>query len=852
MRLTLRTLLAYLDNTLDSADKQILEEKIQTSSIAKSLTDRIRRVVGATSVDSPSANAVGPNDDPNTVGEYIDSTLSPELTADLERHCLESDAALAEVAACHQILTIAEQGHPQEVPASLRQQIASLPLPPPSIESAEATRPANPSAAAAPVPSPHLPASPTANTDQPNPVGEQSNQQTDVASMAGEPTAVSPQPDLPSTIAAATKVIRKNNLARAEATTQGPQSNGPAMAGKKTRQQLEAIGPILSGGRPSRVAPLMVALGLAAAFLFVLTQAMQPIMQAMRDKPEIPIAEDSNAPVDLLPPKTPPQNNGQVPSTATANSPANNTTTPPAVIPEQPTSVPSEDKETENSSTPPPANEPVPVSDGESVNNAATSNNSDTAGNTQPNNTPPPATNLPAGVREVPPDQPSPNTTTRINPATLLDDMDARERERSQQTPDPMSIAPPPVIGGVEDTGGLLLTQDSTTGEWLRVDRGASLVVGQVLSCPPAFRARLMLDDGTEVTMVGPCAIRLNRVGGGAADDPQRLFFTVDFGRLIVVATSEPVQFSLATPSASGRCVLLAPGAAAAIAVEYLRAPGSDPLEPANSKCMTSLVSLQNRLNWLATTGNNGQPANPVLLETGRRWVIATALESQVDVAGAISWAVAGQVETAPAVATAKQGLIDFLRVDQPVEAGLREAVGFRQADVGALAAQTLLALGMPDIYFGPNGVLNQPQQSPYWPQLVDSLQAFFDRGPPSAVMVGAAAEQGNGEQVAGKVWGLLSGFSPEGLQRGGDVALVELMDDPSMAVRAVATEVGRQILGTTLDYRPEFETATRRSAGLKRWQARQRRGQIAWADATIAAQGRPRSGDLWSPPANP
>lgn len=106
MRLTLRTLLAYLDNILDEKDAAELRQKIEDSDFAKGLVQRIQSASARTRLGAPSVMGKGMGLDPNTVAEYLDSTLPPDRVPDLERICLESDVHLAEVASCHQILAI--------------------------------------------------------------------------------------------------------------------------------------------------------------------------------------------------------------------------------------------------------------------------------------------------------------------------------------------------------------------------------------------------------------------------------------------------------------------------------------------------------------------------------------------------------------------------------------------------------------------------------------------------------------------------------------------------------------------------------------------------------------------------
>ena len=113
MRLTLRTLLAYLDDTLEPAEAKLIGQKVAESDAAQELVARIREVTRRRRITTPSGP--GESIDPNAIAEYLDNELTTEALAEVEQVALAFDVYLAELAACHQILTVV-LGEPAKVP----------------------------------------------------------------------------------------------------------------------------------------------------------------------------------------------------------------------------------------------------------------------------------------------------------------------------------------------------------------------------------------------------------------------------------------------------------------------------------------------------------------------------------------------------------------------------------------------------------------------------------------------------------------------------------------------------------------------------------------------------------------
>ena len=121
MRLTLRTLLAYLDDRLAPANARELGLKLKQSPFAQELAERIKDVVRRRRLARDENTRTI---DANLIAEYLDDQLTPELITLIEKEVLASDQSLAEVAATHQILGLLAD--PVELSAQLRQRLYQL------------------------------------------------------------------------------------------------------------------------------------------------------------------------------------------------------------------------------------------------------------------------------------------------------------------------------------------------------------------------------------------------------------------------------------------------------------------------------------------------------------------------------------------------------------------------------------------------------------------------------------------------------------------------------------------------------------------------------------------------------
>ncbi len=807
MRLTLRTLLAHLDNALEAEDNAAIAAKLRESEFASNLVKRILASVASDRIGAASPLASGTADDANRVGEYLDSVLSSEQVAEIERICLESENHLAEVASCHQILTIV-LGNPAEIPPALRTRIYELGLGRTSAE-------------------------PSVGVTNGNMAGT-------VRRVASSSHATSGNDALTQAIAASQTMPTNATLRTQTIQPVGPDDSGVSDAPTRLRERanaksasernkpinpdsrrMDAAEASAVFGRPSRVVPWLVSLALAASFLFVAVQAFAPLLRkkSLVDDDKMTLAtaaplpaeaEDHAAvsPADMISKTVPEVEASEVPPMVDLNPSSGLAES--SVVPDTPTP-----ESQANDGTPDIAEMmelPVPVAEPiVAVEPTVTD-----------------ATPMVPAIEDAPPPA-NAVIPTKIN-APVKD------------------AAPPANVIGVSDVpvgtttitsdGTLVLVRKPNTPSFVMAKKDDPIPSNSEVICPPLYRDRLSISGSIDLTMVGPSKILIDTT---IAALPA---FTVINGRLLMM----PIAAGDAKPAidatqaggagikantvtivfdgVSHELTFTEPDAVAAIEIIPLRNPGTGPEENRATTKFIEVLSVQGTLAW-KTDG-----ADSMSIATGEilRW------SSTVAVAKSVSTSIPAWIDSpkpAPSSieTSARDGMLALVRANEAIELSLREAIDFRRAEVGALAAQTLLLLDRPDVYFGADGIFADVKQKAFWPEHFNALVATIDRGPESAAVVrGAISQMDFAEATA--IYRLLWLFSNAQLEAGSDERLVASLDSPNMTVRVLTTENLRRITGTTLFYKPENDTAPRRSSDIKKWETRLRKGDIRWVVA--------------------
>jgi hypothetical protein len=806
MRLTLRTLLAHLDKTLEAADDATIAAKLRESEFAATLVRRISACIASEQLNAPSPVSTSTADDPNRIGEYLDSVLSSEQVAEIERICLESDVHLAEVAACHQILTIV-LGNPAEVAPSLRARIYDIGqgparpstnnlltngIPAGTVRRAQATTGAvgGDAISRALAAEPNVGVNPTMRATSVAPVGP------DDSGVSDAPTRLRSFPAAKSTVA-----------------------SQPAIAGSRPMDAAEASEIF---GRPSRVVPWLVSLALAASFLFVVGVAFKPLFRKDRlaDKDSIVDSDKSDSigtePEDAAP-TLEEVDAEHSPPMVDLDPGASETPTEEPLLPpvENGTDVADPEAESMEESLPPPMA-------------------SVTTDEASPDELPAPEEALPPASDLMPPAE------SEMAADVSTDDSEAEAPAA------PAEAANSRVVASFIGDNSLLMMRKPTDAAFMLVKKDATVDSASQLICPPLYRDRLSMLGQVDMTIVGPARVQLSASPNDTAQ------INVNSGRVLLSPWIEPTLSPTDDDSQIGAeetgAVIVQvvfgdstheltfgqPDAVAAIEVEYVRPPGTDPEDATSVTSFIKVLAVKGQFDWKTM----GTPSVSVATGEELRWS-PTEAATKNPTTSIPTWIEPSKPVPGSIESSARDGLLALVRGNESIELSLREAIDFRRAEVGALAAQTLLLLESPDCYFGVDGIFSDVKQKAFWPDHFAALVSKLDQGAESAAIVREAVNQMDAAE-ADVIFRLLWLFSNAQLEAGADEVLVKSLDSSNMTVRVLGAENLRRITGTTLFYKPENNTAPRRASDIKKWETRLKKRDIRWADAAPAVNAVP------------
>ncbi len=888
MRLTLRTLLAYLDNTLEPADAETLRAKVAESGFAGQLIQRIRASLSNSSLGAPAPDAAGPIEEANIISEYLDSTLPGEQVSEIERACLESSVQLAEAAACHQILTIV-LGKSAEVPPELRQRIYALP------DNAIANIANAKSFSSVSIPKTSSSInnvsdnsiseneSPSASDPELDSISEAAAMASEAVSQAGSVAPVGPGD---SGVSDAPTRIRQSDLARERG------SGGDGIIGSRPRSAVEAAQMYGGSIRTSRIAPWLVSLALAGVLLFALVRTFDPLINPTkiaenpsgefpdryedegdfsasdldnrdRKTPEIEVsAEDAPMMVPVgkpavdIAPDVPPTNPQEAPIDEEELMEDLPLPTP-MPAPNAETIAPKNDEESEllpavNAAKPQP-NTDAPVSviatDSDPVmrpldsplvtprKEIAADDANVTDARVDDAGLPDPSVAEPISEMEenAPPEKTdvAADSADATKPAEEIKPAVATESVEGSGKPMAVGAIPPPLVKVKEPARPMVL--DAAEG-LAKLTSDASLVfaIGND-GAPLQLTSGAVVGSQREVICAPTYRVRFDTVDELAVTliGPAKVYWTSEKENAPVLhIVHGRVLIEAIKPNVTANLDLAGQELTLNLpAIESLVAVTTVPFRSPG----LDPLKPENHVNTLGVIVSQGKAklsaeGEDVELTTGQRWVRRGSDKPTVANSPAkLDWVAAPDENDRSLESSARETLLGLAIEGQSVELWLREATMFRRSEVGALAARTMLAISRPDVYFGGDGILNNAEQRSYWPDHFTALQSAVDRDAETAEVIRDAIKRMDAAN-ANTIFQLLVGFSQKQLIEGADEELVRQLDSPSMCVRALALENLRKITGTTLSFRPEQDNAPRRVQAVKKWEARLRKSDIRWA----------------------
>ncbi len=800
MRLTLGTLLAYLDDVLSAEDSEAMKRKLDESEYATRLVHRIRNVMRKLRLGSPALIEAG-NSDANATAEYLDSTLPAEKAPEFEKMCLESDVHLAEVASCHQIRAVLLV-QPADVPPALREHIYSL------------------------------------GKSQPAPADEAVSQTSAQASAAAESAGMNGA----ASAAAASEVAASSTAPdTAEPKTQQPEAAKPepenadaaASSEEKPAPAKQEVPEYLRTGQRTALWPYAAVGVLVFALTGLALLAMgplnnnHPVAALFGVAPTPPPAEDAAVTPGEQPttqPNTQPTET-QTGADAAPPVPAAGGPPPHAFVGDgavrQPSTVPGSGAISGPGAAPPapvPAGQAPPLPTGDAP--------------PLPTGEAPPlptgeAPPLPTGEAPPLPTGEAPPLPTGEAPPLPTGEAPPLPAGETPVVPpasgDPAPVTKPaPVgkpVGSYVSEKQVVATRSAGTGDWKRLSLNDPVHAGQELLVLPTYRPRFALGD-LVLTLHDDTRATINE---GDAEGILKL--QLHHGRAIlnVVGDATPV-IQMEAGGIGARAALS--GAAASLVVEstLIRRPGVDPV--------TGVVTAQVDVWCVSGEGILATTEGEFPLKPGQRISFRTGMPAVSGANPAPAWANPETRNNSDSLASSK--IEPLIATDKPLLQSLMEIFNSesRLQENRSLAMRSLAAVNHYDFFFT---TLTERDQRSYWDRNIAAMRRALARSPKAAELVKSTLQRSPGDTVGDLVYELLVGYSEKQLMSGGSKKLVELLNHESMPVRVLAFNNLYQITGKSFMYFPEREHPQSRIKALRRWQALEEANQIRWAAGASA-----------------
>jgi len=777
MRLTLRTMLAYLDDLLEPADRDDIGQKIAESEFAGRLVRRIRDVTRNSRLPAPKILGKGMGLDPNTVAEYLDNTLAGERVPDFEKICLptaetpqelmQSDVYLAEVAACHQILTMV-LGQPAQVNPDMKRRMYEL------ADHPEAT------------------AAKHRHTGEGLLAGADGLTTGSLDDLEIRPARRKPEvPDYlrqPNsrfnwkTIAA--MILFALILVGAISMALGPLDHRHPLLGWMFSAPQPA-GPQVAANAPA---------GGHGAPTAGQGQDVTGAAPSGNEAASAPTTQDTD--------RTAASQTQSTPNTADNSATGNQTVQPSSAIgatqtPQgegpsfsataaAPSGPPTPDQtmRTDTSAVPPPV--PVPEPAGEAATGAAKMSTVPGPGPTDTSKAAVPTTQVP----------PQGNTTVG-NPVPPVEEK--------------------PLGRFLLANNVVLLKYDSVTSQWLRLAGGAPLSAGDQLLVLPNYRPTLVLSAG--ITLQIPPETLLQMEAADAAGIPG---VRLSFGRLVVMTTGKAgTQLRLDVGGAGGTVTFVDPDATLAVEVRRWLPPGSNP-EVVEPRVAADLYAASGQVQWTSADGSITMLKTPQRLSIGAG---AGENAGQAVVATIPKWVSPEQLNSTDA--SCAETLAASLDNNKPLVLALREmaSTSNRRVEQRAFAAKCLALL---DDFEMLVAMFGDATQKAMWQQggEIASAKAALTRGSESALKLREAFQKSHGDQAGIQLYRMLLGYTKDQLTGGEAEVLVNALDNENLDHRVLAFSALEDITGKSYYYRPDT-TATARAQWVRRWKQDQASGAI-------------------------